>query len=66
MRITINGDIHELADGATVRAMLQLLGFGEKPVVVELNKRALFPRELGAVLLTDGDLVEVVQITAGG
>jgi sulfur carrier protein len=66
MRITINGDIHELADRATVRAMLDQLGFGERPVVVEVNKRALFPREIGNTDLSEGDVVEVVQITAGG
>lgn len=66
MQITINGDTHELKDRATVRDMLDQLGFGEKPVVVELNKRALFPREIGDSVLNDGDVVEVVQITAGG
>ncbi len=42
------------------------LGFGLKPVVVELNGRALFPREHAETALKEGDVIEIVQITAGG
>ena len=66
MRLTINGEPREMTDTQTVRHLLQHLGFGEKPVVVEINQRALFPREISDTLLHDGDVIEVVQITAGG
>ena len=66
MCIIINGESREVADGATVSALLGLLGLGGMPVVVELNKRALFPREIPTTALGEGDVVEVVQITAGG
>ena len=66
MRIIINGDSHEVSSGATVRAVLEQMGLGGRPVVVEVNKRALFPRELSDTALAEGDVVEVVQITAGG
>ena len=42
------------------------LGLTGKPVVVELNQRALFPRELASTPLHEGDVLELVQITAGG
>lgn len=66
MKLTINGIAQEHVEPLTVQALLDVLGFEGKPVVVELNQRALFPRELGETALHDGDTLEVVQITAGG
>jgi sulfur carrier protein len=46
--------------------LLDDLGLGGKPVVVEQNQAALLPRELDAASVSEGDMIEVVQITAGG
>ena len=66
MKLIINGDPHEIPAPLTVHGLLDHLGFGARPVVVELNKRALFPREFPDIALADDDRVEIVQITAGG
>ena len=66
MKLSVNGDNHEVTAPLTVRGLLDQLGSGAKPVVVELNLRALFPREFETTSLNDGDRVEIVQITAGG
>lgn len=66
MKLRINGQEHVTTDQTTVRGVLNQLGFGEKPVVVELNQRALFPREHDTTHLQEGDALEIVQITAGG
>lgn len=66
MTIQVNGENVEVAVGATIQDLLNQLGFGEKPVVVEHNRQALFPREHTEKVISDGDLVEIVQITAGG
>lgn len=66
MKLVLNGTPHETPAPLSVRGLLDELGFGEKPVVVELNLRALFPREFATTALTEGDRVEIVQITAGG
>ena len=66
MKLIINGDPQEMSSPLTVRGMLDGLGFGRKPVVVELNRRALFPREFELTSLSEDDRVEIVQITAGG
>lgn len=50
----------------TVSALLESLGFGSKPVVVELNKTALFPRDYATTSLNDNDQVEIITIAAGG
>ena len=46
--------------------MLEQTGLGGKPVVVEQNQRALFPREIPAAPVSDGDVIEIVRVTAGG
>lgn len=66
MTLLLNGRPHETPAPLSIRGLLDLLGFGKKPVVVELNLRALFPREFEETMLNEGDRVEIVQITAGG
>lgn len=66
MTITLNGRERELPDDTTVGALLEQMGLGGKPVVVEQNKRALFPREIATAKVAGGDIIEVVQVTAGG
>ncbi|WP_395738760.1 sulfur carrier protein ThiS [Prosthecobacter sp.] len=66
MTITLNGQKRELEAPQTVRSLLDLVGLGGKPVVVEQNQVALLPREIEAASVSDGDVIEVVQITAGG
>ena len=45
MTIQLNGNSHDLAAPISIEALLTSIGLGEKPVVVELNQHALFPRE---------------------
>ena len=66
MKISVNGAIGEFESTTTVGELLNYLGLAGKPVVVELNQRALFPREHETAELQDGDVLELVQITAGG
>lgn len=66
MNVILNGKPHTLSADATVTDLLATIGFAGRPVVVELNKEALLPREHVSRVLKDGDVIEVVQITAGG
>ncbi|MGV3662422.1 MAG: sulfur carrier protein ThiS [Prosthecobacter sp.] len=66
MTITLNGEKRELSPPQSVRSLLELVGLAGKPVVVEHNRNALLPREIDATTVNDGDVIEVVQITAGG
>ncbi len=66
MTITLNGQKRELTAPQSVRSLLELVGLAGKPVVVEHNRMALLPREIDSAQLNDGDVIEVVQITAGG
>ena len=66
MTIQLNGKDHPLESGMTVLELLNSIGLAEKPVVVELNKNALFPREYSEKKLSDGDQLEIITIAAGG
>lgn len=64
--IKLNGTAHEMKSPVTVRELLESLGLGGKPVVVEVDEVAVFPREYGEVRTTDGARVEIVALAAGG
>ncbi len=66
MTIQLNGKNHELDAPASVDTLLAAIGLGDKPVVVELNQTALFPREYSQSPLENGDKVEIITIAAGG
>ena len=66
MQITLNGEKRSLDGPLSIQALLDLLGLSGKQVVVEQNQAALLPRELQTATVADGDVIEVVQITAGG
>jgi thiamine biosynthesis protein ThiS len=66
MRITLNGEPHELARPMSVVELLQALEIDPRRVAVEHNlaiiKRHTFPN----VIVNDGDRIEVVNFVGGG
>lgn len=66
MKLTINGQTREVADGTTVAALLDELRLAGKPVAVEVNLE-LVPRQRHADhRLADGDRLEIVTLVGGG
>ena len=64
--VVINGQRRSVNAGTTVRALVEELGFGGKPVAVERN-RSVVPRAQHATTeLADGDQLEVVTFVGGG
>lgn len=66
MKIQLNGRAHEIAEPLSVNQLLQSLDLGGKPVVVELNEEAVFPRDFAATMVGESARVEVVALAAGG
>ena len=66
IHLLVNGDRREATAGITVAGLLAELGLGGRPVLVERNGEALFPRDFAAVMLGDGDRLEIVRMVAGG
>ena len=66
MRLTVNGEVREAPDRATLAQVLASLGIETGRVAVERN-REIAPRSLwGAIMLEDGDQLEIVQFVGGG
>lgn len=66
MRVTVNGDQHEIPDAVTLPGLLEQLGLRVGSVVVELNGTALLRSEVLQAPLRDGDNLELVRAVAGG
>ncbi len=67
IRITANGQPRELEGPVTVLEFLRRQGLHEKRwLAVERNGEILFRREYDAVLLADGDVLEIVHAVGGG
>lgn len=66
MTITLNGNPHELKGEMSILSLLASLGMDGRPVVVELNERAVFPRDYDRTLAGNGARIEIVALAAGG
>ena len=66
MRITVNGEAREIARARNVSELVEELGLPAPATLVEHNGLALRRDEWPARTLTEGDIVELVRIVAGG
>ena len=66
MRIVLNGEEKQLAEGLSLADLIEQLGMKADRVAAELN-REIVPRERWAqAALHDGDRLEIVHFVGGG
>lgn len=66
MTIQLNGDPLQLPAPLTVAALLAHLGIDGRRVAVEHNEIVVKRAHYDTVLVSDGDVVEVVNFVGGG
>ena len=66
MRVELNGEPQELAEGATLLSLIERLALAPERVAVELNREVVRRADWPATRLSDGDRVEVVHFVGGG
>ena len=66
MHIQLNGESYELPAGQSVADLLQRLDLAGRRLAVELNREIVPRSQHAAVLLVEGDQVEVVHAIGGG
>jgi thiamine biosynthesis protein ThiS len=66
IKLTVNGQEKEVADGLTVRQLIVELELGKAAVAVEVNRELVPKRNHDATVLQDGDIVELVTLVGGG
>jgi thiamine biosynthesis protein ThiS len=65
VRLTINGEPHEIA-AATVARLVGELGLDPRKVAVERNLEIVPTSQFEATRLDDGDRIEIVHFIGGG
>ncbi len=66
MRIRLNGDVRDVADGLTILQLLDHLGVDPRRVAVEHNVTIIKRDRYATTTINDGDEVEVVNFVGGG
>lgn len=65
--LMVNGERREVAEGTTLGQLLRALELDPRLIVVERNREILRDRTgHDAVVLTDGDTLELVHFVGGG
>lgn len=66
MRVRVNGEDRELAEGVSVAALLDSMSLEVNGIAVALNMEIVRRGEYGDTRLSDGDEVEIVRAVGGG
>jgi sulfur carrier protein len=66
MRLQINGDEKEFADGLSLADLIAHLGMKADRVAVELNREIVPRAQWAETALHDGDKLEIVHFVGGG
>lgn len=66
MKVSLNGEIRELAEATTVKDLIAELELEDAPCAVELNRAVVPKAKHGATPLGEGDVLEIVTLVGGG
>ena len=66
MEVRINGKPKEVPEGLSITALLQELGLDTRYAAVALNGEVVRRADHPAVLVKEGDRIEIVHAVAGG
>lgn len=66
MKIHINGEEKEIADGLNIARLLDELEIRPGRVVIELNRTIISREAQGSTSLKEGDVLEIVHFVGGG
>jgi thiamine biosynthesis protein ThiS len=66
MKVKINGEEKEIADGLSLAALLEQLQMRPARVVVERNRGIVARDSYTTTSLADGDILEIVHFVGGG
>ena len=66
MKITINGDERECADGTTLASLISDLGIKVKVMAAAVNMEVVKKADWESHILSDDDKVELLHFVGGG
>lgn len=66
MKIMVNGEEREIAEGATIATLIELLQLPPGRIAVERNREVVPRGRHAETRLCDGDRLEMVRFVGGG
>lgn len=66
MQISLNGEPKVVGEGTTLLALVERLSLAPERLAVELNREVVRRADWPAVVLSEGDRVEIVHFVGGG
>lgn len=66
IKLTANSKTFEVEMGSTLESFARSLGLNPDKCVAEVNGEPFGAAEFGGVKLSEGDVIEIMQIVAGG
>ena len=66
MQITCNGETKNIDPGTTLVALIKNLNLNPDTVVVECDARIVKREEYDTLVLTEGNIIELVRFVGGG
>lgn len=66
IRLEINGKKETLEEETTVGKLLETKNVNPNTVACELNMKIIRRNELGAAVLKEGDVLEIIRMIGGG
>lgn len=65
-QICVNGDLREVPDGCTLERLLAMLDMQDRKVAVAINRDIVPRAERAALVIEDGDRIEILEAVGGG
>jgi sulfur carrier protein len=66
MKIVLNGEDREIAPATSLQQLLELAGYAQRRVAIEINREIVPRSRHGSHTLSPGDRVEIVHAIGGG
>lgn len=66
MKLTLNGETHDLPEDLTITGLIAHLGLPNKKIAVERNLEVVPKSTFGEVKLAEGDRLEIIHFIGGG
>lgn len=66
MRVTVNGQEQELAEGTPLSSYLEFRGLDPSVIVVEYNFQILPEQDWEGIILKENDNLEILRFVGGG
>ena len=66
MRLEVNGEPRELAEGVSLQELVQFLKLKPEQIAIEVNQVVVRRAEWASTLLKEGDRIEIVHFVGGG